>query len=50
MPDFKDAAPYVWAITIIGLVFPLLLTGYALARVRWSKQRLERLQQDADET
>ena len=48
MPDFADDAIYVWSITIIGLALPVLMVGYSLFRVHFSKARLERLKQDED--
>ncbi len=48
MPDYGDDAFYVWSITIIGLVLPVLMIGFSLLRVHLSKARLERLKRDED--
>ena len=48
MPDFGDDAIYVWSITLIGLILPILMAGLSLLRVHLSKARLERLKQDDD--
>ena len=49
MPNYGDDAIYVWSITIIGIVLPVLMIGYSLLRVHLSKARLERLQQEEDQ-
>ena len=49
MQDYADDAIYVWSITIIGIVLPVLMIGYSLLRVHLSKARLERLQQEEDQ-
>ncbi len=48
MPDFGDDAAYVWSITILGLVVPVLMAGLSLLRVHMSKARLDRLKQEDD--
>lgn len=48
MPDFGDDAAYVWSITILGLVLPVLMAGLSLLRVHMSKARLDRLKQEDD--
>ena len=48
MPDFGDDAIYVWSITLIGLILPILMVGLSLLRVHLSKARLERLKQEDD--
>ena len=48
MPDFGDDAAYVWSITILGLVLPVLMAGLSLLRVHISKARLDRLKQEDD--
>ncbi len=50
MPDFGDDAIYVWAITILGLATPVLMTGLVLLRIRLAKRRLDRLSASKDET
>lgn len=49
MPDYADDAIYVWSITILGIVLPILMIGFSLLRVHLSKARLERLQQEEDQ-
>ncbi len=49
MPDYADDAIYVWSITIIGIVLPVLMIGFSLLREHLSKARLERLQQEEDQ-
>ncbi|MEQ3746020.1 MAG: hypothetical protein ABNH53_07280 [Henriciella sp.] len=46
MPDFGSDAIYVWSITLLGIVTPLLLAAYALTRASSAKKRLERLEKD----
>jgi len=48
MPDFGDDAAYVWSITILGLVLPVLMAGLSLLRVHMAKARLDRLKQEDD--
>ena len=48
MPDFGDDAAYVWSITILGLILPVLMAGLSLLRVHMSKARLDRLKQEDD--
>ena len=49
MPDFADDGIYVWSITILGIVIPVVMIGYSLLRVHGSKARLDRLQQEEDQ-
>ncbi|MCR9269221.1 MAG: hypothetical protein NXH72_04455 [Hyphomonadaceae bacterium] len=49
MPDYGDDAIYVWSITVLGIVLPILMIGLSLLRVHLSKARLERLQRDEDQ-
>jgi hypothetical protein len=46
MPNFGSDAIYVWSITRLGIVTPLLLGSYALIRANSAKKRLERLEKD----
>ncbi len=49
MPNFGDDAAYVWPITIIGIVLPVLMIGLSLLRVHLTKARLDRLKKEEEE-
>lgn len=48
MPDYGDDAIYVWSITILGVVLPVLMVGLSLLKVHLSKARLDRLKREDD--
>lgn len=49
MPEFDKNAGYIWAIVMIGVVVPILLSVYAAMRARLARARLERLQAQEDD-
>ncbi|MEM7459331.1 MAG: hypothetical protein AAF331_07690 [Pseudomonadota bacterium] len=49
MPEFDKNAGYIWAIVMIGVVVPILLSAYAVLRSRMARARLERLQNQEDD-
>lgn len=49
MPEFDKNAGYIWAIVIIGVGVPILLSVYAALRARMARARLERLQSQEDD-
>ncbi|MEL7032667.1 MAG: heme exporter protein CcmD [Pseudomonadota bacterium] len=49
MPEFDKNASYIWAIVIIGVGVPILLSAYAALRARMARARLERLQSQEDD-
>ena len=49
MPEFDKNAGYIWAIVMIGVVVPILLSVYAAFRARMARARLERLQAQDDD-
>ncbi|MEO1553448.1 MAG: hypothetical protein AAFR82_05890 [Pseudomonadota bacterium] len=49
MPEFDKNAGYIWAIVIIGVGVPVLLSLYAAMRSRRARARLERLQSQEED-
>ncbi len=50
MPGFGDDGAYVWPITLLGLLTPLVLVIYVSVTLARAKSRLERLKQtDTDQ-
>lgn len=48
MPEFDKNAGFLWAIIILGLAIPAVLSVFAIVRVRLAKRRLERLEASED--
>ncbi|MEM7327872.1 MAG: hypothetical protein AAF437_03970 [Pseudomonadota bacterium] len=50
MPEFDKNAGYIWAIVIIGVGVPILLSLYAAMRARMARARLERLRAEEEDS
>ena len=46
MPEFDKNAGFLWAIILLGVLIPLLLTGFAWLRAHFAHKRLQRLQSE----